>query len=122
MAMLTQVQILISTRDEDGEVFRNNRPPLQISHTSVKQEVVTATGSAFTALSPPSGAKAVLIRPPAGAVSLTVKGVTGDTGVTVAPASNPLQGDLFLTLGASPSLGIANGNATDRALTVVWFV
>jgi hypothetical protein len=85
MAMLTQVQILISTRDEDGEVFRNNRPPLQISHTSVKQEVVTATGSAFT-------------------------------------ASNPLQGDLVLTLGASPSLGIANGNATDRALTVVWFV
>jgi hypothetical protein len=122
MAMLTSVQVLVTSRDEDGEVFRNNRPPLQISHTSLKREVVTCTGSAFTALSPPTGAKAVLIRPPAGAVSLTLKGVTGDTGCTVAPASNPLQADLFLTLGASPSIGIANGNATDRNVDVTWFV
>jgi hypothetical protein len=119
--MLTSVQVLVTTRDADGEVFRENRPPVQISHDYLKREVVTAAGSTFTALSPPTGAKAVLIRPPAGAVSLTLKGVTGDTGVTVAPASSPIQGTLFLTLGASPSLGITNGNATDRAVEVTWF-
>ena len=85
-----------------------------------KREIVSLPGSAFTALTVPSGAKAVLIVLEAAAVSLTLKGLTADTGTTIAPASNPINGPTFLFLGATPSIGILNGSATTRTALVVW--
>lgn len=84
-----------------------------------KREEVSLTGAAFTALSPPTGARAVLILPDEEAVSLSLKGVTGDTGTTMAPASNPINGPSLLFLGSSPSIGIANGGSTTTAV-VIW--
>lgn len=73
---------------------------------------VSLTGSAFTALTVPSGSKAVVIYLPATAVSLTLKGVTGDSGVPITPASNALGLPVVLPLGSSPSIGITNGGST----------
>lgn len=85
-----------------------------------KEEWVSLTGSTFTALSPPSGAKAVRIWLTSADVSLTLKGVTGDTGVVVSPASAFAGMILNLSLGTSPSIGFANGTATARVVRVLW--
>lgn len=76
-----------------------------------KEERVSLTGSAFTALSPPTGAKGVFIEVGVNP-SLTIKGVTGDSGVAATPSSNVWDGWAFLPLGATPSIGIANAGAT----------
>lgn len=73
---------------------------------------VSLTGSAFTALTVPSGSKAVVIYLPATAVSLTLKGITGDSGIAITPASNALGLPVVLPLGSSPSIGITNGGGT----------
>jgi len=84
-----------------------------------KLETVSLTGSAFTALSPPSGAKAVLILPGT-SVSLSLKSVTGDGGIAVTPASSPLSVPILLPLGATPSIGIANGSASTQSVECIW--
>lgn len=92
----------------------------RFASVGLKRESVSCTGSAYTALSPPAGAKAVAILP-GSAVSLTLKGVTGDTGIPIAPASAPIGIPCLLPLGATPTLGIANASATAQVVTVVWF-
>lgn len=84
-----------------------------------KREQVTITASAFTALSPPSGAKAVLLILGT-ATGLTLKGVTGDTGITLTPTSSPLGIDAILPLGASPSIGITSANTSNQTVDVIW--
>ena len=107
--------------DDGADVLADEREyRWTVASGVLKREEVTLTGSAFTALSPPTNAKKVRIILPAAAVSLTLKGVTGDTGITLSPASNFIGGTVELTLGASPSLGILNGSATARLITVIW--
>lgn len=84
-----------------------------------QSEYVSCTGSAFTALSPPTGAVAVLIEPDTNA-SLTLKGVTGDTGIAITPSSNVIGIPLLIPLGSSPSIGIYNGGST-CSIRVTWF-
>lgn len=81
---------------------------------------VTLAGGAFTALTVPSGAKAIAIIL-GGATSLVLKGVTGDTGVPIAPASNPITAfDLIMPLGAAPSIGILNNNTSSQTVEVIF--
>lgn len=81
--------------------------------TSGKHEQVSLSGSAFTALTVPTGAKAVIIVPASGAGALTIKGITGDTGSTVRPSSNPITDlPLILPLGTTPSIGILNSGSS----------
>ncbi len=88
--------------------------------TTGKRETVVLTGSAFTALAPPSGSK-LLILILGSAVSLTLKGLTGDSSsITIAPATNPPGFDLHLPLGASPVLGILNGSASIQTVEAIW--
>lgn len=98
---------------------RTTRVPVGAGTTG-KRETVTISASAFTALSPPSGAKAVLLIL-GSATGLTLKGVTGDaTGITLTPSTNPLGIDAFLPLGATPSLGLASSNTADQDIEVLW--
>lgn len=92
--------------------------------TNGKRETVSLTGSTFTALSPPTGAVALLIpfdkAPNTTLVSLTLKGVTGDsTGIAIIPSSNSKNIPLLLPLGSSPSIGILNGGSTAN-IEIVW--
>ncbi len=80
---------------------------------------VTLTASSYNALTVPSGAKAVVMIL-GSATSLTLKGMTGDTGIPIAPASNPTGMDLMFPLGASPSIGILNGLASDQPIEIIW--
>lgn len=73
---------------------------------------LSCTGSAFTALSPPTGAVAVIIIPPVTAVSLTLRGITGDTGIPIVPATAYKGLPLVIPFGAAPALGIYNAGAT----------
>ena len=79
-----------------------------------KQETISLTGGAFTALTVPTGSKLLVLLLGAAptAVSLVLKGVTGDTGIAIAPASNPTGADLQIPLGATPSIGILNNSST----------
>lgn len=83
-------------------------------------QIISLTGSAFTALTPPAGAVFCCLAL-GNAVSLTLKGVTGDTGLALTPATNPLGLDAMFPLGASPSIGIANGNTSAQPIAVIWF-
>lgn len=87
--------------------------------TGGKRETVTLTASSFNALTVPSGAK-VLIIILGSATSLTLKGITGDTGITLAPASNPTGIDAIIPLGATPSIGILNGLASNQNVELCW--
>lgn len=87
--------------------------------TNGKRETVSLTGSStFTALTVPSGAKAVLILVGTNA-SLTLKGVTGDTGIALTPSSNAAGYPVLLPLGTSPSIGILNAGTT-ASVEVIW--
>ena len=122
MAATVELEISLTVRDTEGRVILTE-PSKVYRWTPAsglpKREVVSLTGSAFTALSPPTSAKAVLIYLESG-VSITTKGVTGDTGTTVAPASGPIRAPVLLPLGASPSLGLTNGNASAQSVTCIW--
>lgn len=117
---LVEIGLRVTVTDSSGLNINRELPPTRFACASglPKQEVVSLTGSAFTALSPPSGAKAVVIQPGT-ATTLTIKGITGDTGVASVPASNPIGGDMLLYLGSSPSIGILNGGST-AAVTLLW--
>lgn len=89
-----------------------------------KREVVSLTGSAFTALSPPSSARVLVIEfdkePNDSIINLTLKGVTGDTGVKLVPSSAQPKIPLVLPLGASPSIGIANAESSAQSIEILW--
>lgn len=81
---------------------------------TIKRETVSLIGaSTFTALSPPSGSKAVILLIPTTAASLTLKGVSGDaTGIAIVPATGFIGLPIIVPLGTSPSIGILNAGAT----------
>ncbi len=87
--------------------------------TTGKRETVVLTASIFTALTVPTGAKALIIIL-GSATSLTLKGISGDTGVALTPSSNPLGMDAMFPLGASPSIGILNGLASNQNVELIW--
>jgi hypothetical protein len=111
---LAKLRIQLSVEGDAGQgLILSEDRTVAWTTTIVKREQVSLTGtSTFTTLSPPTGAKAVLIIPPSGTTSLTMKGITGDSGTTIVPASTPILAPLFVTLGATPSLGILNAGAT----------
>lgn len=121
MAQLAEIYLRATVTDSTGVILNRELPPVRFSPASglPKQEVVSLTGSASTVLSPPTGAKAVLIELGT-ATSITLKGLSGDTGTTVSPTSNPIGGDLFLWLGATPSITLTNGGST-VSVAVIWF-
>lgn len=109
---------------EDGDGLEGGRPTVQTrwspgAGNNGTRQTVTITASTFTALSPPSGAKAVALILGT-ATGLTLKGITGDTGTTLTPSSSPLGLDAILPLGATPSIGIASSNASNQTIEVLW--
>src|SRR5438132_4160768 len=120
---MVEIALRVTVSDANSTVAINREMPATRFACATglpKEEVVSLTGSAFTALSPPASSKAVLIMPGT-ATSLTLKGITGDSSsITIAPATNPIRGDMLLYLGASPVLGVLNGNASAQNLTLLW--
>lgn len=123
MASIADVKMEITVSDATG-VTAHHKSSKKFSPASAlvagKLETVTLTQSAFTALSPPTGARAVALMIPTTAISLTLKGITGDTGVKIAPTSNCVGIDALIPLGTSPSIGIANGDTSDLVIQVLW--
>lgn len=119
MARLARVKLSIEVFENGAvinEITKDNTFSLGANLPS--EDRVSLTGSAFTALSPPSGAKGAFIETGSNA-SLTIKGVTGDNGVAITPASNIWGGWAFIPLGSSPSIGIANAGST-AVVRVLW--
>lgn len=123
MAAFADVSISLTTRD--GQGLRLSFVPDGYRFTvgsgnAGKFEQVSLTGSAFTALTVPTGAKGILIDLK-NAVSLTLKGVTGDgTGIALEPSTNATGLPLLMPLGTSPSIGILNGSASAQLIDVYW--
>lgn len=123
MAATAQTVLTTTVTDTAGGTLTianatGNTFNLGVGNAAVDQEV-SLTNGVFTALTVPSGAKAVRLRL-GGAVSLVLKGVTGDTGIPISPSVNPLTDDLYLTLGASPSVGILNNGASPVTIRAIW--
>lgn len=118
---LAKLRIQLSVEGDEGQglILSEDRTVTWAASVVKREQVSLAGSSTFTALSPPSGSKAVLIIPPSGTTSLTMKGVTGDTGTTIVPASTPILAPLFLTLGATPSVGVLNGGSS-VTIAVIW--
>ena len=126
MASFVEVVVNIEVKDElftQVQAVRSKGRWVPVS-TNGKRENVTLTLSAFTALSPPTGSSMLVIdfsRPPNSTIiSLTLKGVTGDTGITLRPATNLKPIPLILPLGATPSIGIANGHSANQTIELLW--
>lgn len=128
MAIQARLNLKVEVKDEtdslrNGEQSRASWLPATALNNG-KRETVTLTLSAFTALSPPTGAKVLIIPfdkdPNTAIINCTLKGVTGDTGVKILPASAPPNIPLVLPLGASPSIGITNGEASNQTIEILW--
>ena len=120
MPILATLEIKLATTDGDGsQVLETERIVFPCGTNLPKREIVSLTGSAFTALTAPSGAKGIFIVNAPANISLTLKSVTGDTGIAMTPASNSAGLPIFLPV-SSPSIGILNGNATARTITIIW--
>lgn len=89
-----------------------------------RRTTVTLTASTFTALTIPTGAKAIVVEfdkePNDSLINLTLKGITGDTGVKLVPSSAAPKIPLVLPLGSSPSCGITNGEASDQTIEILF--
>ena len=118
MATRIIAEIRISAQDETRQTEIADERVVFSAGSLLKREVVSLTGSAFTALSPPSGAKAVVIFCGSTA-SLTLKGITGDGGITTTPSS-PIGLPLVMPLGSSPGIGFLNSGST--ATVEVWWL
>lgn len=115
MASLAMVKVLVEVIDATGPVIERDLLPVRFAPGAGKSglmETVTLTGSSFTAIAVPAGAKAALFEFDTTDVNMVLKGVTGDTGITISPATNPVGCPMLLPLGASPSLGILNNGPT----------
>ena len=122
MSQLAKINLNIEVKDETfnrvvGEVKTITFAPGTLLP---KREKVTLTLSAFTALSPPSGAKAILILLPTTIINLTLKSITGDGGTTIVPATNPSGVPLLLPLGSSPNIGILNNHSSNQVVDIIW--
>jgi len=84
-----------------------------------QRQPISLTASAFTSITVPSGVNAVMLVLGA-AFNLVLKGITGDTGINLVPTTNPLGIDVFLPLGASPSLGILNNHTSAQTIEVIF--
>lgn len=121
MAVQVEISYRIRATDSTGTVIDRSLPnPVRfacgITGGPVLQEV-SLTGSAFTSLSPPSGARAVLIVVDSDA-SLVLKGVSGDTGVALTPSTGTIGLDVLMPV-SSPSIGILNSGST-VVVPVLW--
>lgn len=88
-----------------------------------KREVLSLTGSGFTALTVPTGASLAIINPVVQGVQaagVTLKGVTGDTGIAAVPSSLPITAPIMVPLGTTPSIGLANASASAQSVEVIW--
>lgn len=116
MAALTTLHVELTVEDSQGVALERNLLPQKFVPYSNPYDgqvtAVTLTGSAFTALSVPTGASLLLLEIPVSATSLILKGITGDTGINLVPSSNFLGLPAVIPLGASPSVGIQNNGAT----------
>ena len=126
MSSFVDLQVDIEVKDElftQVQAVRSKGRWVPVS-TNGKRENVSLTLSAFTALSPPSGASMLVIdfsRPPNSTIiNLTLKGVTGDTGITLRPATNLKPMSLILPLGATPSIGILNNHSSTQVIELLW--
>ena len=122
MASLAKLTVNLEVRDETfnrtiGEIETATFAPASLLP---KREKVTLTLSAFTALSPPSGAKALMILLPTTVINLTLKSITGDGGTTIVPATNTSGVPLLLPLGSSPNIGILNNHTSNQIVDIVW--
>lgn len=79
-----------------------------------QQQAVTLTASIFTAITVPTGAKAVLITGLTG--TATLKGVTGDTGIVLGTNS-----PILIPLGTTPSIGITETSGANQTIQLMWF-
>lgn len=120
MAAIATLELQLTVEGADGQgLILTEQRMVRWAPTVIKREEVSLTGGAFTALSPPAGAKLAVIIPPSGAATWTDKGVTGDTGTTSIPSSNAILSPIVRSLGAAPSIGVTNGGSTVTAV-VIW--
>ncbi len=123
MACYARVTLRIEVQGPGGlETVRDQPVSFQLGvGDHVKQEKLSLTGSAFTALSPPTGAKLLLLAL-GDAPSLSLKSVTGDgAGLTITPSTLVLGGDHLIWLGDSPTIGIYNADSDSATGWAFWF-
>jgi hypothetical protein len=86
-----------------------------------QRATISLPASTYTALTVPTGAKAMGILLPVSAVSLTLKGNTSDVGITLSPSSSFVGLDCLISLGTTPTPGILNGNTSATTCEVIFF-
>lgn len=84
---------------------------------NVQQNTVSLTASAFTAISVPSGAKAVLIDVMS-TDGIKLKGLTGDQGISLDDSTPVLLG---LSTDGTVTMGFQNMEPSNQQIKLFWF-
>ncbi len=119
--MTTTATITVAAVANDG-THDTNRIDIAATVASILgangQRQTLTLSNAFSTVTVPTGAHAVVMQVTSGAVTLTLKGVTGDTG-TVLQSGTLATVPIVLPLGTTPSLGLLS---TGTATVDVWWV
>lgn len=112
----------LSVKNEGGYPIHRTPPPRRFAPGAGANgtvQSVSLTGSAYTPITVPTGAKFMAIILGL-ATSLTYKGNTADVGVPITPATNPTGLDFFTPLAGSPTPGILNGLSTAQVVEIIF--
>lgn len=113
----SKVQIQASIDDETSTLSNTGLITKYFNTGARQQQSVSLTASAFTGITIPTGAKAILIDV-ISADGIKLKGVTGDTGISLdstVPVLLPISGD------GSATIGIQNMETSAQTIRVFFF-
>lgn len=114
----SKIEIRGSVITNDATVIDTSQITKYFATGKKQHQTVTATASTFTAITVPTGSKAIIID--VGTTrGLKLKGVTGDTGISLdstCPIVIPLSGEASVV-----TLGLQNQYATDASVDVYFF-
>lgn len=112
----SKVELRASVNDETATLQDTGTISKYFVRGARQQQAVSLTASAFTALTVPTGAKAMLVETTS-LDGVKLKGVTGDTGISVdstTPILVPVSDD-------NTTIGFQNMNSTASQIRVYWF-
>lgn len=113
----SKVEVRASITDETSNNTDSSMITKYFANGARQVQTVSCTASAFTNISVPSGAKAVLIDVGT-STDLALKGVTADTGISLdstCPVLLPISDDP-----ATTTLGILNRSGSAKTVKVFW--
>lgn len=124
MANVATMKLELTCEGANGVTLSHDPPAKRWSPATAlaggQRQTVSLPATTNTAITVPTGAKLMAILLPTSAISIQLKGNNSDTGVSLSPSSNALGADCVLSLGATPTPILYNGDSSATSCEVIF--